>query len=329
MNNERRTFVLGGLAGALAAATPHALPQAGDFPNRPIRLVVPSTAGASIDVIAREYAKEMQASFGQPVVVDNKPGANMAIGIGNVITSPADGYTFLLATTELVRAPITFPNVNYDPFKQFIPLSHIASTSIFLVVPASSPAKTFAEFVAHSKTSPQPLSYGTTGQGSGSHFYGELVALQTGARLTHVPYKGEVPILPDLLSERLDAGFISALPAVQHARTGKFRILGGASLKQRATLLPQVPTLAEMGVKGTDVEGFIGYFAARGTPAPIAQKLSRELNRIAALPAMKQRVEEMGFEARSGSTMESFQVAMQGVHDGWSKVNQMVKIKLD
>ncbi|WP_304307413.1 tripartite tricarboxylate transporter substrate binding protein [Pseudacidovorax intermedius] len=329
MNTRRRTFVASGLAGALAAAAPFAQAQSGDYPNRPIRLVVPTSSGSTIDVIAREYAKELQQTLGQPIVVDNKPGANMSIGVGNVIASPADGYTLLLTTTEMVRAPMIYSNISYDPFKQFVPLAHIASTSIFFVVPANSPATTLTEFVALSRSTPQPLSYGTTGQGSGSHFYGELIAVQTGARMNHIPYKGEVPMLPDLLAGRLDAGFISGAPALQYSRSGRIRILAGASLKQRATALPQVPTLAEQGVRGTDIEGFIGYFVARGTPTPIVQKLARELNRIAALPAMKQRVEEMGFESRSGSTVESFQTTMKGVHDGWAEVNRMVTIKLD
>lgn len=326
MNIGRRAFMGGAVA---AAAAPMALAQSGDYPIRPIRLVIPVTAGSVLDTIGRVYAEQLQHVLGQPVVVDNKPGANMSIGIGNVIASPADGYTILMTTTEMVRAPMTFPNIKYDPFREFTPLAHIASTSIFFVVPASSTARTLAEFVALSKRSPQPLTYGTTGTGSGSHFYGELIALQTGARMTDVPYKGEVPQLPDLLSGRLDAGWISGLPALQNSKDGRIRVLAGGSLKQRASIFPDTPTLGELGVQGTDIEGFIGYFVARRTPSAIAQKLAREIDRIASKPELRQRMVDLGFEPRSGVSMESFQATMQGVHDGWSKVNQMVKIKLE
>lgn len=329
MNIDRRSALctLGSLLAAGVA--PGALAQAANYPSRAIRLVVPVTAGSVIDVIAREYGERLQTALGQPIVVENRPGANMSIGIGNVITSPADGYTLLLTTTEMVRAPLTYPYIKYDPFKEFIPLSHIASTSIFFVVPADSPARTLQEFVALSKRSPQPLSYGTIGHGSGPHFYGELIAVQTGARMTDVPYKGEMPMIPDLLGGRLDAGWISGLPAAQYEREGRIRILAGGSLKRRASSLPHVPTLAECGVVGTDIEGFIGYFAVKGTPAPIVQRLSAELNRIAALPGMRQRMEELGFESRAGGTVESFLATMQGVHDGWSEANKMVNIKID
>ena len=329
MSIDRRTFIKGAFAGAVAAAAPAALAQSDNYPNRPIRLVIPVTAGSVLDTIGRAYGEQLQHALGQPVVVDNKPGGNMSIGIGSVIASPADGYTILLTTTEMVRAPMIFPNIKYDPFKEFTPLAHIASTSIFFVVPASSPARTLAEFVALSRRAPKPLSYGTTGHGSGSHFYGELIATQTGARMIDVPYKGEVPQLPDLLSGRLDAGWISGLPALQHSKEGRLRVLAGGSLKQRAAILPDTPTLSELGVQGTGIEGFIGYFVAKGTPVPIAQRLAREIDHIASQPQMRQRIVDLGFESRSGASIESFLATMQGVHDGWSKAHQMVNIKLN
>lgn len=325
---DRRT-ALAALAGATAWSAPLARAQSSGFPNRALRLVVPVSPGSSLDVIAREYAEQLHTAFGQPVVVDNKPGANQSIGIGNVIASPADGYTLLMSTTELVRGPITYPHIKYDPFKEFIPLAHIASTSIFFVVPASSPARTLQEFVELTKRAPRPLSYGTIGHGSGPHFYGEMIVVQTGARMADVPYKGEVPLLPDLLGGRLDAAWISGLPAVQYAKEGRLRILAGASLSQRASSLPDVPTLAELGVQGTDIEGFIGYFVAKGTPPAAVERLSAELNRIAATPRMRQRMADMGFEPRSGGTVASFQATMQGVHDGWSRANKLVKIKIE
>jgi tripartite-type tricarboxylate transporter receptor subunit TctC len=328
MNIGRRTVVVA-WAAAVGMGAGMARAQPGAYPNRAIRLVVPVSAGSSLDVIAREYGEQLQGALGQPIVVDNKPGANQSIGIGHVMASPADGYTLLLSTTELVRAPLTFPHIRYDPFKEFVPLAHIASTSIFLVVPASSPARTLQELVELSKKAPRPLSYGTIGHGSGPHFYGEMIAVQTGARLSDVPYKGEVPMLPDLLGGRLDAAWVSGLPAVQYAKEGRLRILAGASLSRRATSLPDVPTLAELGVQGTDIEGFIGYFVARGTPSAVVQRLSAELDRIAATPRMRQRMVELGFEPRSGGTVESFQATMQGVHDGWSRANQLVNIKIE
>jgi tripartite-type tricarboxylate transporter receptor subunit TctC len=136
-------------------------------------------------------------------------------------------------------------------------------------------------------------------------------------------------MLPDLLGGRLDAAWVSGLPAVQYAKEGRLRILAGASLSRRATSLPDVPTLAELGVQGTDIEGFIGYFVARGTPSAVVQRLSAELDRIAATPRMRQRMVELGFEPRSGGTVESFQATMQGVHDGWSRANQLVNIKIE
>ena len=328
MNIGRRSIVAA-LAGAAGMGSQLALAQAAAYPSRPIRLVVPVTAGSSLDVIAREYGEQLHNALGQPIVVDNKPGANQSIGIGNVIASPADGYTLLLTTTELVRAPLTFPYIKYDPFKEFIALAHIASTSIFFVVPSSSPAHTLQDLIELSKKAPKPLSYGTIGHGSGPHFYGEMLAVQTGARLNDVPYKGEVALLPDLLGGRLDAAWVSGLPAAQYAKEGRLRILAGASLSKRATSLPDVPTFAELGVQGTDIEGFIGYFVAKGTPAPVVQRLSAELNRISAMPRRRQRMVDLGFEPRSGGTVESFQATMRGVHDGWTRANKLVSIKVE
>ncbi|MFS2098845.1 tripartite tricarboxylate transporter substrate binding protein [Variovorax sp. Varisp85] len=325
-----RRHALGALAGLVATGiAPSAASQAASYPNRPIRLVVPVTAGSVLDVIAREYGERLHAALGQPIVVDNKPGANMSIGIANAIASPADGHTLLLTTTEMVRGPLTFPYIKYDPFKEFVPLAHVASTSIFFVVPASSPARTLQEFVALSRRAPAPLSYGTIGHGSGPHFYGELIAVQTGARLADVPYKGEVPLLPDLLGGRLDAAFISGLPAAQYAKEGRIRILAAGSVSRRAASLPDVPTLAELGVAGTDIEGFIGFFVTKGTPTAVSERLATELGRIAALPAMRERMTTLGFEPRFGGTRESFLATMQGVHDGWSKANKLVSIKVE
>ncbi|GAP38132.1 tripartite tricarboxylate transporter substrate binding protein [Piscinibacter sakaiensis] len=324
--NRRRTLVLSaGLPASLWLPTARA--QA--YPSKPVRIVVPFTPGSVLDVLARLYADRLQPALGQPVIVDNKPGANQLIGVRSVTTSPADGYTVLLSTTELVRAPLTYPNAKFDPMTEFTPIARVGSTSIFFVVPASSPAHTLQEFVELSRKAPGGLNWGSLGQGSGPHFYGELIASQTGAKMNHVPYKGEVPMLPDLFDGRLAAGWVSGLPAAQYTKEGKLRALGAGSVKKRVASLPQVPTLAELGIAGTDVEGFIGYFVAAGTPPAAVKRLSTEMDRIASLPEMRERMLSFGFEPQFGGTPESFRAAMQDVHDGWSRVNKMVKIVID
>lgn len=328
---SRRTLThwLAALSAGGIAARVRAQGQPPDWPTRPLRIIVPATAGSSLDGLARLVADPLQVALKQPVVVDNRPGANQTIGISAMTSSPADGLTILFTSTELVRVPLLYPSIKYDPFKEFMPLWQIASTSTFLASPTSVPATHWQEFVELARNANPPLTYGSPGQGSGGHFYGQLLAKAAGIRLDHVPYRGEVPLIPDLLSGRISAGWISGNLLTQFSREGKLRALGGGSITKRSATLPNVPTFPELGYPELGIAGFIGFFVRAGTPPAMVQRLSAELNRIGLRPDLREKIETFGFEATGPSTPADFLAVMKTSHEGWVQAIKAVDIKLD
>lgn len=315
-------------AGGLAARAEAQAP-ATDWPTRPLRIIVPSTPGSSPDGLARLVAEPLQVALKQPVVIENRPGANQTIGIGAMTSSPADGLTILFTSTELVRVPLLYPAIKYDPFKEFTPLWQIASTSTFLASPTSLPATNWQEFVELARKANPPLTYGSPGQGSGAHFYGQLLAKAAGIRLDHVPYRGEVPLIPDLLAGRVSAGWISGNLLTQFTREGKLRALGGGSITKRSATLPNVPTFPELGYPALGIAGFLGFFVRAGTPPAAVQRLSAELNRIALRPELRAQIETFGFEPTGPSTPADFLAVMKTSHEGWVQAIKTVDIKLE
>jgi tripartite-type tricarboxylate transporter receptor subunit TctC len=291
MHLSRRTF-----AAALAATGVPALAQTPPFPNKPIRIVPFGTGGGPIDSLARAYGEKLQQRWGQPIVVDAKPGASGIIAADFVAKAAPDGHT-VMVTLPLthVNNAILQPKLPYDPVKDFQPLSMLATGGPMLVARANAPYSTLKEFVEYAKKQPKGLTYGTWGNGSTAHLFGELLKRQTGANLVHAAYKSEAAAHADMFGEVLD--FAWANPSTARAQTqgGKMKVLG-ISGTGRVSTMPNVPTFKEQGFAGFDIDSWIGVYAPAKTPQPIVEAWSTALREITAMPDISARLAAFGFE---------------------------------
>ncbi|MBV7484085.1 tripartite tricarboxylate transporter substrate binding protein [Bordetella sp. BOR01] len=282
------------LALACLLATGCLSAQAGTYPDRPIRMVVPYVAGGAADITARVIAQKMSAGMGVPVVVENKPGANGMIGTDLVAKAAPDGYTLLLdASGPLVVNPSLYKSVPYDPLADLAPISQIASYQYALVVPSASPIHSMDDLVAMARAKPGELTYGSAGIGAGGHLAGELLAMMTSTQLTHVPYKGNAQALADILGGQLSFTFDTIVTATPHIAAGRLRAYA-VSGPHRSNALPDVPTLAELGYKGFDVTQFQGLLAPAGTPADIIARLHQEVVKAARQPDVVRKLADEG-----------------------------------
>ena len=303
-----------------------ALAQA--WPSKPVTLVVPFPPGGSSDTIARALGAKMQDKLGQPVVIENKGGATGTIGAAQVKRAAPDGYTVLVSSLgPFVIAPHLIKNVPYDAGKDFDLISVLVQAPNVLVVPASSPLKSVADVIAAMKKTPDKMSFASSGNGSSDHLTAELFWLQTGTSGVHVPYKGGGPAMSDLLGGQVDASFQNINAVVPHVAAGKLRALAVTS-NQRSPLLPQVPTLAESGVKDVDVYSWQAAAAPKGLPADVKAKLHASM--IAALndPAVKPKLLELGFEI-VGDTPEQFAAFQAKENARWKQLIETRKITAD
>ena len=284
----RRTF-----AAALAmCATPAAFSQdAPAYPTQPLRIIVPYPAGGATDTLARMVASKLQESWGQTVVVENKPGASGTMGNDLVAKAPRDGHTILMAITALIQVQWLMPKLPYDAVKDLQPLVQVATTNSIFVVPVSAPASTLKEFIALAKSHPGSYNYGSYGIGTSSHIQGSLLNLQAGLDLTHVPYKGAAPLLQDLRAGQLSSAFVDMATARPHLEHMKVLAATGP---QRNKALPKVPTFAELGFQSFEPVGWFGLFMPAGVPAPITAKFIGEASRILRLPEVVARIEALG-----------------------------------
>ena len=228
--------------------------QPSAYPNKPIRMVVPYAAGGNADITARTVARKMAEGLGQPIVIDNKAGANGGIGTDAVAKAAPDGYTLLMvASGPIVINPVLYSKVPYDPIRDLQPISQVLTYQYTLVTPAKSPWFKVDDLIAQARQQPGKLSYGSAGVGAGGHLAGEMLASMTGTQLAHVPYKGNAPALADLLGGVLSFTFDTVVTAVPHVRSGALRPLAVSGPK-RASALPQVPTLQELGYKDFDIK---------------------------------------------------------------------------
>ena len=297
------------------AISPSAVSQA--WPTKPVRFVLPSPPASSPDRYTRYLAEKLTQKWGVPVVVENKPGATAMIGTEYVAKQPADGYTLLSTFTSYVQAPILFPNAPYDPEKDFAPVTQTMTAEVILEVRADSPYKTFADLIAAAKTG--NLSYGSFGNGSSFHIYGETVKRAMGVDMTHVPYKGEALILTDLLGGQITAGFNSIGTALPQIRAGKIRPLAvAAAVRSRA--LPDVPTFPELGIAKLNGGAWFGIFAPAGTPKPVVEKISADINFYLNTPEMQKWLRDQGLEP-TGMTPDQF---TQFIKSDLAKWRQMI-----
>jgi len=290
------------LALAVGAGVAHAQP----YPSKPIRIVVPYVAGGNADITARTYAQKLGESLGVSVLVDNRPGANGGIGTDAVAKAAPDGYTLLhTASGPIVVNPVLYAKVPYDPVKDFAPVTQVLTFMYVLVVEAASPIKSVGDLAAAAKARPGALSFGSTGIGGGNHLAGELFALMTGTKLTHVPYKGSAAALADLLGGQLSFMFDTPITSVPHLKTGKLRAYAVTGLT-RAAALPNIPTLDELGMKGFEITQFQGLLAPAGTDRAIIARLNQETVKALKLPDVIDRLATQGGNEIVGGTPEEF-----------------------
>jgi len=314
-------FALRSLAAGEAAA------QSGPWPNRPIRFVVPLPPGGSPDYLSRLFAERLQPVLGQPLVVENKPGAGGNIAREFVARQPADGYTILMSESSHVMAAGIGAKLPYDPIKDFEPISLAATIPFGLTVDSSMPVHSLKEFIAYAKASPRPLTYGTAGIGSPHHFAVELLRSMTGINVVHVPYKGSAGIIPALLTGEIDFTIAAVNSLLPHFKSGKLRPIAMAG-SSRTAILPDVPTIAEAGpLPGYTVDVWLGVMAPAGTPRPIIDRLNGEINRVVRDPQIvKERLNTVGLEA-VGTTPEQLLEAMKGDLVKYTKVAREAQIK--
>jgi tripartite-type tricarboxylate transporter receptor subunit TctC len=307
---------LAGIA-MFAAVLPAAHAQA--WPSRSIRIVVPFAPGGSTDIFARLVGDRLATALGQPVVVDNRPGAGGNIGADAVAKAPADGYTLLMATTGVMAINnAMYKSLPYDAEKDLKPVIYIASITNVLIVPADSPLKSVSDVIASAKASPGKLSFASSGSGSSTHMSAELFRLMTGTQLLHVPYKGSGQAMPDVISGRVSMMFENMPGVVGQIKAGQLRVLAVTGLK-RTPALPDVKTLAESGVAGYESLSWSGIAAPAATPPEIVARLNREINAILANPDMKAKLAEQGAEA-VGGTPEAFSEHIARERLKWTKV---------
>ena len=275
--------------------TPHAFAQS--WPGKPIKLVVPFAPGGATDIIGRLVAQKLGERVGQPVVVENKPGAGTTIGNAAVAKATPDGYTLLFAPTPFVITQALYPSLPYDAAKDFAPVALLAVSPFILVVNDALPAKNVGDLVALAKARPGALTFCSAGSGSVPHLAGELFKLNANVDIVHVPYKGGGPAITDLIGGQVNMMFATPIEVMQHVQSGKLRVLA-TTASRRLKALPNVPTMQESGVPEFDVYSFFGVLAPAGTPTSVVDRLAAELELVMADPEVQQRFAEQSAEAR-------------------------------
>ena len=308
-----------GCAGAVAQ---------GAYPAKPIRIIVAYTPAGTTDILARAIGQKLTEAWSQPVIVDNRPGANGNIGTEVAAKAPADGYTLLMATagTHAIN-PTLYPKLPYDAIKDFAPISRVAIVPNIVVVSNALPVKNVAELITYAKANPDKLSHGSPGIGSTGHLSAELFKTMTGIRMTHIAYKGSAPTLQDLMSGQVQVVIDNIPPYLPQVKAGKIRALAVTPAK-RSPAAPELPTVDEAGVKGYEASTWFGLFAPAGTPAAVVAKLSAETRRILDLPDMRDRLLGLGAQP-AGNTPEEFARFVQGEIAKWAKVIRDANVTLN
>ena len=315
------------IAGFAALVCCAACAIAQDYPTKPIRLVVPFPPGGATEPLARMLAQKLPETLGQQVVVDNRGGAGTTIGVEFATRAPADGYTLLLASIANAISASLYPKLNYDLVRDIAPVTLLATTSGVLVAHPTLPVKTVRELIALAKARPGQLAYGSWGSGTLNHLSAELFNMLAGIQLVHVPYKGGGPAVIALLSGETPLAFPSTPSAIQYIRSGRMRALG-VSTAQRVASLPEVPTIAEAGVKGYDAETWYGLAVPARVPKELVARLHAETTRAFAQPEVRERLDAMGYTVRTSSP-EEFGAFMRSEVAKWAKVIATTKMKAD
>jgi len=316
------------LLAALAAGSLPAGAWAQDFPNRPVRVVVPWPPSGNVDITARTLAPALGEALGQQVVIENRAGAGGTIGSAQVAKSPPDGYTMLLGSSGTITgAPAVFRSIPYDPVRDFIAIGAIQYAPMVLTAAPKTPAASYAEFLQFVKTKGAPVTIASAGNGSSNHLAIELLMRQAKLPLTHVPYKGSGPAITDLLGSQVDTMMDQLTASIEHIRSGRLKALAVTS-SARSTLLPAVPTLAELGVSGFEAGTFTGLFAPAGTPGPVVARLYAALRRALTDTNVRDRYRGMGAEVSEMGQAE-FEAYVRADLDKWRRVAREANIVVE
>jgi tripartite-type tricarboxylate transporter receptor subunit TctC len=298
------------------------------YPSKPIRLIVPFGTGGSNDIVARLLGPKLQESLGQPVIVENRPGAGGMVGTDTVVKSAPDGYTLMIGATSTIAANVgLYPKRNFDPVKSLTPITQIADGAFLMAVPASSPARTVKEFIQLARSSPGKLNYGSSGKGSSMHLTGEMFRMAANVEMVHVPYKSGGAAIADVATDRVQLVYSDLAALLPFVKNGTVRALA-VTTPRRSALLPDLPTMAEAGVPGYEATSWYGILAPAGLPRDVTMKLNAEFGRIVNSADMKERFATLGTEPVTG-TPEAFADFIRVQIAKWSAVSKAAGVELE
>jgi tripartite-type tricarboxylate transporter receptor subunit TctC len=323
---NRRPFVSCFLAGLVAAALSALVTavHAQAWPAKPIRVIVPYTPGGFTDITARLVTQKLQERLGQPVVIDNKPGANSIIGVDALAKSPPDGYTFAVVIAAYAANTTLYPKLPYDPKRDLMPVSLIGISPLVAAVNNDTPFRNAAELIEYARKNPGRISYGSSGNGSAVNLTTELLKSMTKTHMVHIPYRGSAPALADLMGGHIQLFMDAAVGLIAPGKAGKVRLIGVAS-ESRLPALPDVPTFVEQGIKGFTGSTWAGILAPAGTPPAVAKRVADEVAAIVKLPDVKQKLDEMG-TIPVGNSPPEFDAFLASETVKWGQVIRAAKI---
>jgi len=295
------------------------------WPAKPVRFVVPFPPGGSTDVAARALADKLSAGLGQSVIIDNRAGANGAIGTTEVARAAPDGYTILFAADPVTTLHLVVKNLAFDTLRDFVPVSQVTTQPLALAVHASVPAKTVGELIAYAKANPGKLSFCHSGTGSGQHLSGELFKKMAGIDMVHVPYKGGGPAVQDLIAGQVPVGFLGSTPLIPHHKSGRIRILAFTSL-ERFPPMPDIPTLHESGLTGFETAQWLGLLAPRGTGDEVVHRLYLETAKALVLAEVRERLAQAALQP-VGSKPAEFAAVIRADIERWGKLARELGIQ--
>ena len=327
MRQKMKRYVGAGLAVLAVLASCCAEAQVSAYPNKPIRLVVPSGAGGITDILARLIGQKLTEAWGQQVLVDNRVGAGGTIGTDSVAKSAADGYTLLMVFPSHTVNPSLYAKLPFDTVKDFAPVTMVTAVNLVLLVNPAVPARTLRELIDLAKARPGALNYGAVGEGSLGHLAGAVFRSMAGINIVHVPYRGAPQVTTALLGNEVQMFFDVTITAIPQMKAGKLRGLAVTS-SRRATAIPDLPTMAEAGLPGYEVVGWNGILAPAGTPPEIIRKLNAEVVRILNLPEMRARLAAEAVEP-IGNSPEEFAIVIQADVAKWAKVVKEAGMKAE
>lgn len=324
MHSNRRRLLFAGVSAAGISAMP-GLARGQAWPTRPLRIVIGFPPGATSDILARTIAEKLTSVFGQPVIVESKPGASTTIASQFVVKSAPDGYTWFINLALHYQNQLLYKNMPYDIFKDFANVTDICRSPVMLIVNGNNPAKTVKEFVEWGKG--RKLSYASWGNGSTGHLLGHVFSKQNGLDATHIAYKGGAAAVTDVVGGQVDSIIIDLGSTRAQIASGRLRALG-LFLDRRMPQLPDVPTMEEAGIKGMNIAGFYGMYAPAGTPRDIVARMSTEVQKILKMPDVVQRFYDFAF-IPGGSDPDSFTKMVRGEYDRWEPIVKSVGVQLE